>query len=446
MSYRVCLIEDDELLGEALVERLELAGFACTWHKTGASALRALRNRCCHVVVSDIQLPDIDGETLYRKVTAEAVPPPFLFITGFGGVDQAVRLLKLGAEDYLTKPFDVPQLIERLQALCARLAPAGGAIPLLGVSPGMRAIEASLPRIAASASTVLIRGESGVGKEYVARALHGAGEADGQRPFVAVNCGAIPETLMEAELFGHTRGAFTGAVRDKRGVFEQAAGGTLFLDEIGDMPPLMQVKLLRALQERRVTPLGAERDVAVDLRLVCATHRDLAEMVAEGTFREDLYYRVNVVAVEVPPLRERPEDILWHARRILDDLAAAGSVRACALSPLAEKALLAYPWPGNIRELRNRLERASVLAPSAVLTPEVLFGDAWRERAVPFGAPPTERLVDHLQQCERDYILRVLDEHGGRIGDSAAALGISRKTLWDKMKKLGLSGDGGPAA
>ena len=242
----------------------------------------------------------------------------------------------------------------------------------------MKAIETALPRIAASSSTVLITGESGVGKEYVARALHRAGDPTGKLPFVAVNCGAIPQTLIEAELFGHVRGAFTGAVSNKRGFFEQANGGTLFLDEIGDMPLAMQVKLLRAIQEREITPIGAEQARPIELRLVCATHRNLAEMIAEETFREDLYYRINVVNINVPPLRERPDDILWHTRLFLDGIAARNKERSCSLSAGAEQALIAYPWPGNIRELHNCLERACVFHKSVILMPEHLFGDAWK--------------------------------------------------------------------
>ncbi len=440
MNYRICLIEDDEILGEALVERFAVDGFTCDWHREGASALRALRRPNCHVVVSDIHLPDITGEMLYRRLLESGTPPPFLFITGYGAVDQAVRLLKLGAEDYLTKPFEVGTLLDKVRELCERLAPSDtdGCIPL-GGSPGMRAIEETLPRIAASESTVLVTGESGVGKEYVARALHHLGDPEGRKPFVAVNCGAIPESLMEAELFGYVKGAFTGATHDRRGYFEQAHGGTLFLDEIGDMPLTMQVKLLRAIQEHQITRLGSERITPVDMRLICATHRDLTAMIEEGGFREDLYYRINVVTIPIPPLRERPEDILWHARLFLEDLAGHNGNRLCTLHPKAEEALSAYPWPGNIRELRNCLERACVFSQSAMLTPENLFGDTWRRVLAGAGGQHEESLADYVRQCERDYIRRVLNDNDGRIADTAGALGISRKTLWEKMRKLGLS-------
>ncbi|GAB4344492.1 MAG: two-component system response regulator PilR [Gammaproteobacteria bacterium] len=440
MKHRICLIDDDEILGEALVERFEVEGFDCDWFKDATAALKALRRPGYSAVVSDIQLPDLTGEQLYgRLLEAGGVIPPFLFITGYGAVDQAVRLLKRGAEDYLTKPFDVGELMEKVRSLCERVTPSSAGKVLLGVSPGMQAITATLPRVAESASTVLVTGESGVGKEYVARAIHQAGDPEGKKPFVAVNCGAIPEPLMEAELFGHVKGAFTGAVRDKRGYFEQAQGGTLFLDEIGDMPLAMQVKLLRAIQERSIQRVGAEQGIAVELRLICATHRDLKRMVEEGEFREDLFYRINVVHIAVPPLRERPEDILWHAQQIMEEMASRDGRPPCRLGPNVEQALRSYPWPGNIRELRNCLERACVFNPSGVLTPEILFGDTWRQVATRIQGQAEESLAEYLQQCERDYIGRALADNGGRIADTAETLGISRKTLWEKMRKLGLS-------
>ena len=440
MKPRICLIEDDEILGEALVERFELEGFDCDWFKVARSAQQVLRNPGYSVVVSDIHLPDITGETLYRSLLdGGGLPPPFLFITGYGEIDQAVRLLKLGAEDYLTKPFEVAELLNKVRVLCEQKYPTDSGLQPLGDSPQMQAIEAMLPRLAASDSTVLVTGESGVGKEYVSRAIHQAGDTEDRRPFVAVNCGAIPETMLEAELFGYLKGAFTGAVRDKRGYFEQAHGGTLFLDEIGDMPLPMQIRLLRAVQERQITRLGAERAMPVNIRLICATHHDLSEMVKVGEFREDLYYRINVVNIHVPPLRERPQDILWYARLFLSEIAEGTDRHSCVFHPRAETALLTYPWPGNIRELRNCLERACVFNQAAVLTPETLFGDAWSRVRAEMGGQNGGRLADYIQHCERDYISRVLTENEGRIATTATALGISRKTLWDKMRKLGLS-------
>ncbi len=434
MQHRIALIEDDPIIGEALADRLEFEGFACDRYRDGKSARRGLGQRRYSVVVSDINLPDISGEQLFGDLLAASQPlPPFIFITGYGAIDQAVRLLKLGAQDYVTKPFNVGELIAKIRNLCERQQPVADAAAELGISTGMRQIESLLPRLAASRSAVLISGESGAGKEQVARALHRAGDPGGKTPFVAVNCGAIPENLIEAELFGHDKGAFTGADRDRQGVFEQADGGTLFLDEIGEMPPTMQVKLLRAIQDRAVVRVGGATPRKVDIRLVCATHHDLKAMVEQGSFREDLYYRIHVIHLHVPPLRERQEDILWLAARFLDERAARGEVRR-TLGADAERALTRYPWPGNVRELQHCLERASVLSLATQLNVESLFG-ADGPPAVP-GDALRQPLSDHLQDCERAYIRRALTECGGRIADTAALLGISRKNLWEKMRKL----------
>jgi DNA-binding NtrC family response regulator len=300
----------------------------------------------------------------------------------------------------------------------------------------MRHIEGLLPRLAASRSAVLISGESGAGKEQVARALHRAGDPDGKTPFVAVNCGAIPENLIESELFGHEKGAFTGANRERRGVFEQADGGTLFLDEIGEMPPSMQVKLLRAIQDRTVVRVGGASPHKVDIRLVCATHHDLKTLVEQGGFREDLYYRIHVIHLHVPPLRERQEDILWLTARFLDAMANRNGGR-CTLTPEAERALTRYPWPGNVRELQHCLERACVLSLTPLLNAENLFGESSPTAVAEDSL--RQPLSDHLHDCERAYIRKALAECDGRIADTAALLGISRKNLWEKMRKLGMA-------
>ena len=434
MQHRIGLIEDDPIIGEALSGRLDFDGFTCDWYRDGKSARRGLEQRRYSVVVSDINLPDTNGEQLFRDLLDRGQElPPFIFITGYGAIDQAVRLLKLGAQDYVTKPFNVGELIGKIRSLCEHQQPIANAAGRLGISTSMRNIEGLLPRLAASHSAVLISGESGVGKEEVARALHRAGDADNKTPFVAVNCGAIPENLIESELFGHEKGAFTGADRERRGVFEQADGGSLFLDEIGEMPPSMQVKLLRAIQDRAVVRVGGANPRKVDIRLICATHHDLKAMVEKGDFREDLYYRVHVIHLHVPPLRERQEDILWLAARFLEERANRGETRR-TLTAEAERALTRYPWPGNVRELQHCLERASVLSLNPLLNAENLFG---ANASLPAEDDTLKQpLSDHLQECERAYIRRALSECGGRIADTAALLGISRKNLWEKMRKL----------
>ena len=434
---KICLIEDDEIMGESLADRFGLEGFGCDWHHDGGAALVALRVQDYALVLSDIRLPDMTGDALFEQLLSEPVSlPPFIFITGHGDVDTAVRLLKKGAHDYITKPFDLDALIEKIRNITAPVGElgAGG----LGQSTVMRQIEAMLNRLAASEASVLITGESGVGKERVAQALHQLTGAD--KPFIAVNCGALTESLLEAELFGYEKGAFTGAARTKKGVFEQADGGTLFLDEIGDMPLSMQVKLLRALQERSIVRVGGETPIPVSIRLVCATHQQLQEGVINGTFREDLYYRINVVELRIPPLRERVEDILPIARSLLADIAAASGKSTPTLTAAAEHALKAYPWPGNIRELKNALERASLMSDGRTIAHDVLFD----RPAPPLNAQQdvAGSLRDYLAECERDFIVRALGACQWQIQCCADSLGISRKNLWEKMRKLGIDKPG----
>jgi len=430
---RICLIEDDDIMGESLADRFDQEGFSHDWHRTGAAALTALRLQDYALVISDIRLPDMTGDVLFEQLlTEQRSLPPFIFITGYGDIDTAVRLIKRGAQDYITKPFDLDALIEKIQGIVAPDDVSGTGS--LGRSPVMRQIEAMLPRLAASAASVLITGESGVGKERVAQALHQLTGAD--KPFIAVNCGALTESLLEAELFGYEKGAFTGAGRTKKGVFEQAHGGTLLLDEIGDMPLSMQVKLLRALQERCIVRVGGETPIPVDIRLVCATHQVLQEAVIRGVFREDLYYRINVVELRIPPLRERTEDILLIAQHLLAEIATASGKPPPSLTPAAEHAIKAYRWPGNIRELKNALERASLMSDGRSISHDILF-----DRPAPSLSGQLDiagSLRDYLNECERDFIVRVLGNCQWQIQDCADSLGISRKNLWEKMRKLGI--------
>ncbi len=431
---RLCLVEDDEIVGDALAERLDLEGYDCSWFRSGKETLLALRRRRFDLVVSDINLPDMSGEALFVKLLQDAAPlPPYVFITGYGEIDQAVRLLKLGASDYITKPFDIETLLAKIRALIGAVLAAEGT-GSLGVSPAMREIEATLARLRESESNVLITGESGVGKEKVAFALHRQRHRKGTEPFIAVNCGALSESLLETELFGHEMGAFTGATRLRRGVFEQAAGGTLLLDEIGDMPLATQVGLLRVIEERSITRVGGETPVPISLHVTCATHQDLGKMVESGKFREDLYYRINAVNLQVPPLRERKEDILWLARHFLEEEAAARRGVPRLLSARAERAMTDYAWPGNVRELKHIIERACILGSArGTLQPEDLFQET------PVAITPADNsLSDHLENMERQYIVRVLAAHNGRIMRAAGVLGISRKNLWEKMKRLGI--------
>ncbi len=435
-EYRICIIEDDLIMGEALSVRFELEDYQCDWFKTGTSAIQAFGNIKYDVVICDIQLPDINGEELFKRLKAtEANLPHFIFTTGYGTIDRAVRLLKLGAQDYLTKPLDIHALLKSVRTLCTRAQCTVTRETMLGISSAMRNIESLLPRIAKNPTSVLITGESGVGKERLARALRSQYDPDQKLPFVTVNCGALSESLLEAELFGYNKGAFTGALREKRGLFELADGGTLFLDEVGEMSPAMQVKLLRAIQERQIIRVGAETPINIDIRLICATHQDLKQMVELGKFREDLYYRIHVIHLHIPPLRERKEDILWLAERLLADWNT-GNSDPHTLPKHVEQALLNYPWPGNIRELKHCLERACILSQQTELNTELLFD------GIPTPLMETENAAEslsaYIQACERKYISNCLQGNEGRISDTAAALGISRKNLWEKMKKLAL--------
>ncbi|CRI67716.1 AoxR regulatory protein [Thiocapsa sp. KS1] len=427
---RVCLIEDDPIMGEALVQRLALEGFAVVWHRTGRDGMRALAADAADLAVIDVNLPDLSGADLFARLLDERVRiPPSLFITGYGTIEDAVRLLKLGAADYLTKPLDPSALIEKLRALAGTVGAHGevsGDDPL-GVSPAMRHLAGELARIARHSETpVLICGESGVGKEVVARHLHRLQCPDA--PFVAVNCAALPETLIEAELFGHEKGAFTGADRRRAGVFEQAGSGILFLDEIGDMPLALQSRLLRVVQGRKLTRIGGSEPVEVPARLACATHRDLAALVREGRFREDLYYRVRVLEIRIPPLRERPEDIIRLAERFVADYGRRVPQERRVLTPEDRERLLQHGWPGNVRELQHTLERACILGRGERLA----LHDA-RD------APTETGLKAQAQASERAAIEAALAEQGFSMTATAARLGISRKTLWQKMKRYGVT-------
>jgi DNA-binding NtrC family response regulator len=433
-------VEDDPIMGESLAERFALEGLDAAWFRDAESAEEALLREDYTAVVCDIRLPGISGDRLFERLRRQrAVLPAFIFVTGHGDLERAVELLRLGAADYITKPFDIDCLLARIRGLLGELDGQEDG-PVLGVTPAMHHIERLLRRVAPLDSTVLITGETGTGKEVVARRLHAL---SGRGAFVAVNCAALVESLAESELFGHVKGAFTGALRDHAGVFERACGGTLFLDEVGDMPLGLQAKLLRVLQERAVVRVGGRGPIAVDTRLVLATHQDLESRIKDGRFRADLFFRINVVTIEIAPLRDRLDDIPWIARRFLAENAARRGGRPLRLEADAEQALLAHPWPGNVRELRHTLERACIFAPGDAIRAADLLPKA--AHAAPSEVPDeTQPLAGYLAACERRYIETALDKNEGQVGRTAERLGISRKSLWERMKRLGLRASKGP--
>ena len=425
------LVEDDPIMGESLVQRLALEGAEVSWWRTKAEAVTGLARRRHHAVICDLKLPDGNGEDIFVEAVKSEGAPPFLFMTAYGEIDQAVRLMRCGAGDYVTKPFDMTAFLERLETLVDPLEDDERGV--LGVSPAIRAVERTLLRLARVRAPVLLTGETGSGKEVCARLLHASRGRDAG-PFMAVNCAAIPTELMESELFGHEKGAFTGAQGRHLGYAERAGTGTLFLDEIGDLAPRLQAKLLRLLEDRTFTRVGGEQPQSFKARIVCATNADLVAKVKAGSFREDLLYRINVVNVPLPPLRDRSEDIVWLIDRFVAEFEEQAGDRSHGLGALALEAALAHSWPGNVRELRNRVERGIALGDGPLLMPGDLFPDL-----APVAMQGTREGLDGVRDdAERRHIVRVLAENGGAVQATARALGISRTTLWEKMRRHGI--------
>lgn len=428
----ITIVEDDPIMGESLVQSLSLEGCSVHWCETAAEAMSWLAEQQPDLVVCDIRLPDKDGDELFSWVSARGARPPFLFVTAFGEIDQAVDLIRAGANDYVTKPFDMDKFLARVRSIVER-RPLFGDPPILGLSPAMHEVEELLHRLAPLASTVLITGETGAGKDVCARLLHRLSPRP-NAPFIAVNCAAIPEDLLESEIFGHEAGAFTSASKRHLGYAERAGEGILFLDEIGALPLPLQAKLLRLIESASFYRLGGERGVPFRARLVAATNADLNAMVRARRFREDLYYRVNVVEVPVPPLRDRPQDIPWLLDAFFLEFASAHDRDLRGVSSLAESAALAHPWPGNVRELRNRVERAVALGLGDWIMPADLFPETAAAHS-----PGSPSLAAARESAEMRRIEKALAENQGAILRTAEALGISRTTLWEKMRKFGLS-------
>src|SRR5688572_4764774 len=449
---RILLAEDEVTIVVTLRDALEEAGHQVVHAGDTARALAALERGEIDVVVSDIRMPGEGGMAVLQRSVALDPRRPVILITGYGTIDQAVEAMRIGATNYVQKPFRNESIVQMIatfsrvrdlesenEQLKAELRSRGAFQGFVGNSPTMRAVFERIRTVAHSDATVLIEGESGTGKERVAHALHSS-SARAERAFVAISCAALPETLLEAELFGHEKGAFTDARREKRGRFELADGGTLFLDDIDDLPLSVQVKLLRVLQERTFERLGGESTLTVDIRVLAATKLPLLPLVRAGRFREDLYYRINVVPVRLPPLRERPGDVPLLLAHMLERH---GGGRTWKLSKSTLAACERYPWPGNVRELENAVQRAVALAcESRELAVEDLvpLDTRWRGAAAPAGQVRDLREV--LREAEVAHIERALAATGGHRSQTAELLGISRKVLWEKMRDCGITAPG----
>jgi DNA-binding NtrC family response regulator len=437
----ILIVEDDRAQRALLGGFVESLGFHTQEASSAEDALAAIRDRAPAMVLLDVRLPGMSGIEALAEIRKLADKLPVLLITAYADLRQAVAAMKSGADDYLAKPVDLDELEAAIADAIGRVAKAPGDKPLpelppwiICESPSMRRVLETAAVVAPSNAPVLILGESGTGKEVVARTIH-QWSPRARGPLVAANCAGLPESLIESELFGHTKGAFTGAIQTREGFFRAANGGTLFLDEIGELPLHLQPKLLRALESGQITPVGSDAPVQVDTRLIAATNRDLSKDAAEGRFREDLYYRINVIELTVPPLSERREDLLPLARRFAAEFAGA-PVR---LSPQSLQCLLTYRWPGNVRELRNAIQRACLLCRGDVILPEHL-----PPKVAALATDDTAVKAGRLSQVERAAILATLDECKGNRTHAAKKLGISRRALIYKLRAIEAGGTDQP--
>jgi DNA-binding NtrC family response regulator len=454
MGSRVLIIDDEKLIRWSISERLGKEGLQTTEAGDGASGLEALNREPFDLVLLDLKLPDTDGMTLLKELQSRAPDLPVVMITASSSIDTAVEAMKLGAHDYLAKPFNLDELVlsvRRVLETTALRRDAGerlreaksrhGMGKVIGASKPMKEVVALARKVARSeTATVLLRGESGTGKDVLARAIHYESNR-AAAPFMNITCTALPDTLLESELFGHERGAFTDAKNQKKGLFELADGGTLFLDEIGDMSPSLQAKLLRVLEEKKFRRVGGTEDVKIDVRVIAATNRDLEKAIQEHTFREDLFYRLNIIPIDLPPLRERPEDIPALVGHFLEHYSREFKRPFKSVTPEAMARLKSHAWPGNVRELRNALERACLLAAGEVIDEkDLLLGRPAAAAAASSGEPftlPAGGLV--LEELEKSLVTQALERSGGNQTKAATLLGISRDQLRYRMEKHGLA-------
>jgi DNA-binding NtrC family response regulator len=449
---RILIVEDHQDVGEALRLMLELAlGVPVDLAANGSHALEMLKERRYSIAITDLRMPHLGGMELLREIHANQLNVTVIVTTGYGSINEAVEAMRFGAYDFLTKPVDNDHLCllvqralrermlqDELIALRAELEKRRPFQNVLSKNPRMLEIFDLIGCVAETTTTVLIEGETGTGKELIARAIHQASFATRKGPIVVVNCAALPENLLESELFGHEKGSFTGAAGQRKGRFELANGGTIFLDEVGDIPAFMQVKLLRVIQEREFERVGANETIRVDVRVIGATNRNLEAMVKEGKFREDLFYRLNVFKIDLPPLRDRPEDLPLLAAHFAEKYARPGQA-PCQFTPEAMKLILTYSWPGNIRQLENAIERAVVTAKDGMILPENLPADLAKPvpRETSFPMDLTRPLPDQLSELiaafEKGYLCRALKNSRGHVGRCARISGLSRRSITSKI-------------
>jgi two-component system nitrogen regulation response regulator NtrX len=447
MPAKILIVDDESGIRESLGALLRDEGYGIETLASGEDCLARLKRDEFELVLLDVWLPKMDGIETLERLQAQDDPPIVVMISGHGNVEAAVRATKLGAFDFIEKPLSLEKVVlvvrnaldyVRLEDENRRLrAELEERHQILGSSVPMKALRQQIALTAPTTGRVLIYGESGTGKELVARALHEHSTRSGM-PFVEVNCAAIPEELIESEMFGHRKGSFTGASEDKVGKFQKADGGTLFLDEIGDMSLKTQSKVLRVLEEQRVEPLGSNQPVTVDVRVLAATNKKLEEEIGRNLFREDLFYRLNVIPFYVPALRERTEDIPVLAAHFLKEFCEAYGKKPKEFTPTASEVLLAYPWPGNVRELRNLVERLVIMCPSPRIEPHHLPPELFRG-ASKSPQKPYESLQEARSAYEREFVLRKLEENRWNMTKAASALGLERSHLYRKMRSLGIA-------
>ncbi len=447
MAHSILIVDDESGIRESLGALLREEGYDVAAAASGEECLEATARNSFDLILLDVWLPKMDGLAALERLQQREGPPMVVMISGHGNIETAVRATKLGAFDFIEKPLSLEKTILVVKNALEYLrldrenrflrAELQQRFEILGDSVPMKALRQQIALTAPTTGRVLIYGESGTGKELVARALH-AQSPRAAMPFVEVNCAAIPEELIESELFGHCKGSFTGASEDKIGKFQKADGGTLFLDEVGDMSLKTQSKVLRVLEEQRVEPLGSNRPFTVDTRVIAATNKRLDEEMAKNTFREDLFYRLNVIPFYAPPLRERTEDIPVLARHFLAEFSQAYGKRPKELSQAAMDVLLRYPWPGNVRELKNLIERLVIMCPVERIEPHHLPPEVFRGAS---GSPQQPYASLHEARCayEREFVLRKLEEHQWNMTRTAAALGLERSHLYRKMRSLGIA-------